>query len=153
MSSESWQVEVASGHLVAGDRPVGDGPVDFAAGQGVAVRGGDPRVEDLVAWPHGDHHGVAAGAGGFADELGEDAVLLADGAARVDPGQVAVPPSGRDDDGTQADDHGGSPGEVVTAGPAPGPGGCEPVAGGREAAPGGRPTRPAPPPHAPAVPA
>jgi hypothetical protein len=71
----------------AGDRPVGDCLVDLAAGQGIAVRGGDPRVEYIVAGPDGDD-GVIARAGGLADELGEDAVLLAAGAPGVDPGQV-----------------------------------------------------------------
>src|SRR5215472_12560687 len=85
---EAGQVEVAAGHLVAGDRPVGDGLVNLAGGERVAVRGGDPRVEDLMAWPDRDYHGLAAGGGGFADELGHDAVLLADRAAIGDPGQV-----------------------------------------------------------------
>jgi hypothetical protein len=54
--------------------------VDFPGGERVAVRGGDPRVEHLVAGPDGDDDDVAA-VGGFADQLGVEAVLLADFAA------------------------------------------------------------------------
>src|SRR5215472_2285990 len=117
VDGESGQVEVATGHLVAGDRPVRDRLVDLAGGERVAVRGGDPRVENLMAGPYRDDDGVAARAGRFADELGQDAMLLADRTARVDPGQVPVPPLRRNDDGAQADDHGGSTGGVVTAAP------------------------------------
>src|SRR6266704_2007718 len=95
VGGQAGQVEVAAGHLVAGDRPVADGLVDLARGERVAVWGGDPRVEDVVAGPHGDHHRFAGAVGGFADEFGEDAVLLADLAAGGDPGQVAVAPFGR----------------------------------------------------------
>src|SRR5438094_838516 len=93
---EAGNVEIAAGHLVTGDRPVADGLVHLAGGKRVAVRGGDPGVENLVAGPDSDDDGVAAWGGGFADELGEDAVMLADGATGVDPGQVAVVPFGRD---------------------------------------------------------
>jgi hypothetical protein len=103
-AGQARQIEVATGHLVAGDREVGDGLVDFAGGQCVAVRGGDPGVEDLVAGPDGDHDGVAA-VGWFAHQLGEDAVLLPDLTPVGDPGQVALAPLGRHVDGAQADDH------------------------------------------------
>ena len=38
MHGEAGQVEVAAGHVVAGDRHVLDGLVDLAGGEGVAVR-------------------------------------------------------------------------------------------------------------------
>src|SRR5262245_11000229 len=133
---EPGQVQVAAGHLVAGDRPVGDRPVYLAVSQRVAVRGGDPRVEHRVTGPHGDDHGVTARGGGFADKVGEDAVLRADRAAIGDPGQIPVPPLGRDGDGAQADNHGDSPGEAMTEVPAGVPGGR---AGVREVRPRRRP--------------
>jgi hypothetical protein len=111
VDGEAGQVEVAAGHLVTGDRPVGDGLVDLAGGECVAVRGGDPGVEDLMTGPDGDDLGFTAWSGGFADQLGEDAMLLADGTASSDPGQIPILPFGLDGDGAQADDHGGSPGE------------------------------------------
>ncbi|MHB1472712.1 MAG: hypothetical protein ACYCV4_03620 [Dermatophilaceae bacterium] len=52
-----------------------------------------------MAGPYGDHHRLAGDVGGFADELGEDAVLLAGLAAEVDPGQVPISHFGWDDHG------------------------------------------------------
>src|SRR5258708_1623084 len=99
-------VEVAARDVVAGDWLVADGLVHVGGGEAVPVLGGDPRVEHLVAGPQGQDHGLTLGARRLEDQLGEDAVGFADGAALADPGQVPVPDLRRYPDGAQAGNHG-----------------------------------------------
>jgi hypothetical protein len=99
--------------------------MDLAGSERVAVRGGDPGVEDLVTGPDGDHHRLIAGAGWLADQFGEDAVLLADGAALGDPRQIPLAPLRRDYHSPQADDHGDSSEDAVIAAPGGRAGVCE----------------------------